>query len=221
MKFEKLEWDGQFFGRPVFRTQGTVSEEDLHSLPFGSIVYIFSDDLVELQGSRLVDSKVTYSLDLSEMEPSAQSDISHYQSDITTDELKSLALQSGEYSRFRVDPNIPDHKFMELYHSWIKKSVSGSFAKRVLVYCDEVIKGMLTLQVSKNSATIGLIAVDTGTRGKGIGRKLIEQSFYEAKELGASTIEVATQADNLGACRFYKSLGFTELKRQFIYHLHL
>ena len=52
------------------------------------------------------------------------SGIKEYTDMETNDELDGLAIQSGIYSRYKVDPNIAAEHFEKLYKLWILKSVN-------------------------------------------------------------------------------------------------
>jgi ribosomal protein S18 acetylase RimI-like enzyme len=47
------------------------------------------------------------------------------------------------------------------------------------------------------------------TRGRGMGRALMEAALREARERGADTMEIAVDEPDLAARRLYESLGFT------------
>ena len=51
-------------------------------------------------------------------------------------DIEDLAIQSVEYSRFSVGPNIPRGKFVALYKVWINRSISKDIAAEVLVVLD-------------------------------------------------------------------------------------
>ena len=48
-------------------------------------------------------------------------------------ELVELAIASGEYSRFRLDPRLNDERFVAMYRHWIDRSVARELADAVLV----------------------------------------------------------------------------------------
>lgn len=55
---------------------------------------------------------------------------------------------------------------------------------------------------------IKAIGVGSGHRGKGLGSKLIDRAECEAKERGKRVLSLHVLADNPGAIRLYRRLGF-------------
>ena len=66
-----------------------------------------------------------------------------------------------------------------------------------------------TLTTGMNRATITEMVVTEGARGKGVGRKLIEEAKKFSLEMGCSNLDVSTELDNAGATGFYNKMGFT------------
>ena len=134
-------------------------------------------------------------------------------------ELYDLALQSGEYSRFRIDENFPAGSYEKLYRRWIEQSVCKAMADDVLCYYDDAkIVGMVTVGVKDNIGSIGLVAVDVKSRGKGVGSVLLEAVDAYFGEKGVSCVEVATQQNNLTACSWYERNGYEVASVTDIYH---
>jgi dTDP-4-amino-4,6-dideoxy-D-galactose acyltransferase len=120
--------------------------------------------------------------------------------------LRSLALLAGHLSRFRVDARLPAQSGDRMYELWIARSLSGEIATDVLVAGDD--EGLVTVRVSGATATIGLLAVDPTRQGRGLGRALLAAAERRAFDAGATLVEVATQAENVAACRLYESGGY-------------
>jgi ribosomal protein S18 acetylase RimI-like enzyme len=170
----------------------------------------------------LGDEKVTYIINGFREHRSVDSNIRSYSLTYPTEKLKILALQSGLYSRFKVDPNFKNNEFGKLYEQWIVNSVKKITASECLVYFDgEVEKGFITLAIKEDTGSIGLIAVDEMERGKSIGRKLLNASFDYFSKRNIDRVEVVTQKANESACVFYEKLGFEVKNIINIYHLWL
>ncbi len=60
-------------------------------------------------------------------------------------------------------------------------------------------------------ALIDEFVVAEGSRGKGIGTRLMEQVLEECFRKGCVEVEVVTEADNFAARGFYHKLGFHEV----------
>lgn len=163
-------------------------------------------------GAKLVDRKVTFGKSLtSEINlHNPPEDIIPFSGHQPTGQLYSLALQSGEYSRFRIDECFPPGSFQRLYRLWMEKSLDGTMADKVLIAQNQQgnTLGMVTLSLKGGQASIGLIAVDEKARGLKIGKKLMQSAEWHALEAGVKSIIVPTQLENKSACAFYEYLGY-------------
>ena len=63
------------------------------------------------------------------------------------------------------------------------------------------------------------MAVDINSRGKSIGKKLIEHTLKYLQKNQYKSVNVATQMQNEIACNFYKKNNFTQESLTNIYHL--
>lgn len=233
--FLLLEWDTHFFGYKIASIKAfEVGVEKLNNIfrelkeQEFKLAYCFIDPADKVSNESLkqfpgflADEKVTYSIEVTEELNFPVTDhILTYNSNKASEKLKTLALQSGLYSRFKIDPDFHNNEFERLYTEWIEKSVERKLADEVLIYSEgDDFQGFITLVLHENSGSIGLIAVDENQRGKAIGKKLIGavvQYFYDHK---ITTIDVVTQKSNYAACRFYESCGFKIKSIVNIYHL--
>lgn len=233
--YSLLDWDTKFFGYKIARifvSQDSKAQIDqtisMLRLEDFKLAYFFvspeddtSNDSIKACSGQLVDEKVTYSYSIDEQTIFKVDDyIVRYNEDIVTQELTQLALQSGVYSRLRIDPNFSKREYENLYKEWIKKSVTKEVADQVLVYKhDDHILGFITVKIAEGHGTIGLLAVDEKSRGKSIGKKLLTSSFAYFKNNDITTIEVVTQRANQIACRFYEACGFNLSEIVNVYHL--
>ncbi len=231
----KLEWDSRFFGYKI----GAIYTQNLRLNELEKIIielreqdyrlaYCFADPYDEISNSSLksvsgllVDQKITFSMGIDDADNLIMSTfIKPVRQNFASEKLKSLALQSGIYSRFKIDPNFDNDEFEKLYLEWIEKSVKKVIAEEVLVYYEnDDEKGLITLGLKNNVGSIGLLAVDEKERGKSIGKKLVQAALVYFKERKIDNIEVVTQIENKSACGFYKSIGFETKSIVNIYHL--
>lgn len=225
MSLKKLQWDSDFFEINVYKTSVESDKFDLDSLDNklekGSLVYIFSQNILNYSHILLADTKVTYTLNLGQYitSPLLYKEVTQYEERQATKILLNLAVQSGHMSRFFNDTNFARAKAVELYHTWIQKSVSGELSDRVLVFrTQDTIAGMITLKSHDNTGKIGLISVDQKLRGQGIGKKLLSSAIHYFLDLGMEEITVETQENNIAACKSYENLGFVLTKKEYIYH---
>ncbi|MBN1183561.1 MAG: GNAT family N-acetyltransferase [Bacteroidales bacterium] len=230
-----LDWDSNFFNYKVASikalnlTLKVLKDilEDLKGKDF-KLVYCFANPEDQISNSTLldasgllVDKKITFFMMTDSIDDiNISSEIKPYNLKYSSEKIKSLALQSGIYSRFNIDPNFSNNEYKKLYIEWIEKSVKREIANEVLVYFEnEIEKGLITLAIRDDIGTIGLLAVDKEERGKSIGKKLVQSALVYFKEKKVNIVEVATQIDNKSACGFYKSLGFDVKTIVNIYHL--
>lgn len=225
---ECLQWDSDFFGLRIGRTDVAASEKwnmlqqeaGLLRIDY-DLIYIFSEQElpVDSNSMRLVDTKTIYAkaIDTSAIMPST---IERYQETLPNADLYRLALVSGVYSRFRLDDCFPAESYERMYRCWIERSVDGSMADVVLVHrTDNLIDGMITLKIDIEVAHIGLVAVAESAQGKGIGTMLVKA--VEAHLQSNTTVrhlKVATQWANKPACHLYEKNGFVVEEKTNIYH---
>ena len=151
-----------------------------------------------------------------------------------TPALRDLAIASGEWSRFKVDTNVPRGVFEVMFESWIKNSVNFSIADEVFVAIDTASGthvGLITVKLKENAVHIGLLSVDKHHRRKGIATQLMSKAAMWALEsvpvnIGShpdagGVLSVVTQGANEQACAFYKNFGFQCTVQQDVYHIWL
>ena len=123
--------------------------------------------------------------------------------------LHDLALQSGEQSRFRLDPAIPEERWASLYRLWMDESLAGAKADAVLVRRREgAIAGMITVSADASNGEIGLFGVAAEARGQGVGSALLADAMRWFAANGCATARVATQGENRVARAVYQRAGF-------------
>lgn len=73
---------------------------------------------------------------------------------------------------------------------------------------DGRICGYANLRVIAGEAEVERIAVHPRMRGRGLGRELMEQMVFSAREQGASDMTLEVRAGNERAIKLYASCGF-------------
>lgn len=220
-----LEWDSKFFGFKVgviwveHANDRQVKEElrNLQNIDC-KLIYVYSPRLLDLNGFKaiLADRKRSYILEHPQFVKTPNLTYASFEDPSL---LYDLAYQSGEHSRFKVDPNFGEEDFKRLYRSWIDNSINAGFADYVLAPMDKNKPiGLITAKRKDNELSIGLLATDKNYRKKGIGSSLIQEIVNEAARKGLC-VEVTTQADNEKACRFYENRGFRIAKEELVYHV--
>ncbi len=220
---QALDWDSLVFGYPVGRLDllGPVSRDGLDEMLRPSqfrLTYIFSRH--PIVGIEPVDVRLTYGYDLSQQPricPLHQVDTL---SNELTEEVRQLARASGEFSRFRTDPNFIRNEFDLLYDLWIANSVSRRIAEEVFATrIGTMPTGFISLErVDSDTLRIGLASVHPEFRGHGFGKSLIAHSVRYATEQSYSKFTVVTQRANIPACSLYEKSGFQLLDELYVYH---
>jgi dTDP-4-amino-4,6-dideoxy-D-galactose acyltransferase len=226
--FEELSWDTDFFGFGVGRLHGDMSQTRLPEIYKEMaaknirLAYYFSEKAVafpqnRLYHAQLMDIKVTYLKDVDVH--ACDEHVQPYSKEYPDAKLIALAIESGVYSRFKKDEAIPVSKYEELYKMWIVNSVNKKIANEVLVYkIGNIIAGFVTIGEKNKRADIGIIAVDSEFRGRGIGKALMISAEYVASS-NFKIIQVVTQGSNTAACKLYTSCGYSIESVFYVYHL--
>jgi len=242
--YQILAWDSDFFGFTVARISSTHCDAG----QLGSILTVLRNQRVRLAywstsetldqvqrdsvtalGGRFVDEKTTFLIDLKSNGDSAKQSVKidvlveEYNPGMSQAELRALAIQSGEYSRYAVDPNIPRAKFEELYTIWMDKSLTKEMAEEVFVIRNmgEQAVGMTTAGKKANRGDIGLVAVDSNFRGRQYGELLVRHALHWFDIHEYRYVQVVTQGTNMAACRLYSKCGFAVEKEELFYHFWL
>lgn len=237
-KIKRLDWDSSFFNLKIGRIDKLeINEEeffqnleDFTNSDF-DLIYVF-DGIDSVQptldgGSKYlmkeVDTKIVYQKDLQSLSVSSDLKDIKILSDVSQEDyesLKHLALESGHMSRYKTDKLFKEGEFERFYETWVDNSINKTIADDIFVYCsDNSIEGFVSIKYSGAICTIGLIAVSPKLRGQKIGEKLMEMCFRSGKEKGCSTLYVATQLQNEGACKFYEKFDMKISEQKRIYHL--
>lgn len=236
-ELQLLAWDSEFLGfavaRSVVSPPGAAATAALVAQARGQgirLLYLMIDPTDEpaaaaarAAGARLVDRKVTFSRPVVPMPGQSAETGPVVPVSTFCPELEALAWQSGEYSRFRRDPGFELGVFERLYSHWLRASLRGDLARALLAWPGPGDKptGLLTLQAHGPQASIGLLAVQAGQRGRGQGRAMVAAALRMSHDWNCARLRVITQLDNLPACRFYTSVGFAIEHQENVYHLWL
>lgn len=215
-----LDWDSYFFklriAKAIITTDSDMDElisQQGYLSDNYDLIYVFSSPevLAPMDNCSLVDQKVVYNIDLPSSCTGNEANIIEYNNDFVSEDLRKLALESGEFSRFRLDERFPTGSYERLYTHWIEQSVNHINATEVFCYMiDGLPKGLLTLNRNVIPGEIGLVATDSLSRCLGIGSALLSfvKSFCSQK--GMKSLSVATQRQNTPACHMYEKAGFIE-----------
>lgn len=235
---ELLPWDTEFLGFPVARLRPTALDEAAfdavlrHCRAVGiRLLYLYADpaDAVTAATARraglpLADHRLTFEMLLpATPNYTARTGFQIRPTTTYSSRLEALVWQSGEYSRFRRDPNFAPDVFPRLYSQWLRNILAGRTARQLLVAesADEVVQGLLVLDEKPHQTSLELLAVDTALRGRGLGWQFLEAAQRQAYAWGHPALRLVTQADNEPACRLYRRFGFRVTHEEHLYHCWL
>lgn len=230
----RLDWDSEFLGYPTgcIRWDGVSDENSLiHSLQSEQdnfrLIYLFASENTDFDkacfskfsirhaDTRLVFEKRLVSRD--HIDPI--DDLVENIMGLPDSAFRELALESGLFSRFRTDNGFGMETFERIYLEWLRRSVNGDMADACYAFRNEHSPaGLITVKLTDAEANVGLLSVNEGFRGKGIGRKLLYAAEKFALSNECRKVSIATQQANIGACRFYESSGYRVTSVSKIYH---
>jgi dTDP-4-amino-4,6-dideoxy-D-galactose acyltransferase len=233
LNYEILNWDSDFFGFKVAKVSGQSVDENsyknlLDDLKSNGIRLTYlvlnltdkeSNNVIQ-EHIQPIDIKVTCVNNLIQNNSISSDNIYEYIDTKPTEELKSLALDAGKFSRFRLDKRFIKGTYDALYSKWLINSLNKKIANHVFVYEEEKnILGFITVKISGETGTIGLVAVSENARGRGIGKSLIMYLLSFLKSKNINSCSVATQGANSGALKLYKSCGLVPVLHEAYYHI--
>jgi ribosomal protein S18 acetylase RimI-like enzyme len=229
------DWLSGVFPHPVFaigeRVPGAVVLEHAGARAGAAMYYarVQSGDLERLlelvsAGLYVVDVNVT----LARFGPAPQAEspaagVDEFE-EADTDALLDIAGTCFRYSRFHLDPAIPNEIAHAVKREWIRSYVEGRRGIQLLVAREQGRPlGFLAVAASeldgKHVRIIDLIGVATEEQGRGIGRALVSAFAAEHAER-CDELRVGTQIANVSSLRLYEALGFSVVGSSYVLHLH-
>jgi dTDP-4-amino-4,6-dideoxy-D-galactose acyltransferase len=226
-----LDWDSAFFGFRIARLRGVhVTEQILCDAlewcdreRIRCLYFLAPGDspettnLAGANGFRMADLRFTLARELGGDVGAVESVRTYRESDLPV--LQSIAAVSHRDSRFYNDPGFPDRRCNELYETWIERSCHG-YADTVLV-AEHYRKtaGYVSCHLQPDGiGAIGLLAVADGSRGVGLGGRLVAGALRFFAEAGCKRVTVVTQGRNCAAQRLYQNCGFRSASMELWYH---
>ncbi|WP_432712531.1 GNAT family N-acetyltransferase [Pedobacter sp.] len=221
--FRELTWDSNFFHKKVGEL--TLDNGHVETFPKVDLLYVKSknETIPEIKGyhCRYAENKVVYTKELTDSGARHEKIHSISKKPYQVEDLYQLAYITGKFSRFNLDPNIPEADFTRLYRTWIDKSISGENATDLFIYVDqEETAGFISYQQEKGYAMATLAGVSPAQQGKKIGKALFKHLEQVVFDQGQRELRIPTQAVNQHACTFYEKLGYTILESTSIKHYY-
>lgn len=232
-------------GYPVYRIEqgregGTAAYSDLEShiaaRTSRTMYYAKVDtrDIVAVRalsalGFYVVDVNVTLGIDRGAVPsvaiPPVPAGVTVSDCDATTAPAAlAIAGSAMRYSRFHLDPGIPNDMAHRIKHDWIQNYVRGIRGEALMVArADGHVAGFLAVLASDapdgRVRTIDLIAVDSAHQRRGVGRALVT-AFIERYAPSSARLQVGTQVANTPSLKLYQGLGFAVRQTAYVLHLH-
>jgi dTDP-4-amino-4,6-dideoxy-D-galactose acyltransferase len=216
-----LDWDSEFWGAPIGRVEGGVLDEerlravDRWSAANGVACVYFLADSSDASSAHVAEDGSFHLMDL-RVELRRGTDGDETTGDLRSalpgdaDTLRAITRASHGVTRFYADPHFPDELCDDFYDTWITRSLEG-WADGVLVAeADGRPVGYVSchLDPAAGGGSIGLIAVEEGARGAGVGVTLSRGAVAWCRDRGARRMSVVTQGRNTAALRTFQRAGF-------------
>ncbi len=231
MHIQSLPWDSAFFEYAVSRLNvvNDVSEDVLRKELFVGednnydvcYIYVYHNkeaisSFLLSAGAILYDHKVTFRKALIPLEDN-ESDKSVTELKELTQEAIDIAVSSGVYSRFYLDPHFKSKQPL-LYKQWITNCFENDNGKVFGIIQNGELAAIAGVSVFECVGHLELIAVNPKYRRRGFAKKLIQAAERFYLDSGASAAEVVTQLDNNAACRTYQSCGYSMIEAVDVWH---
>lgn len=142
-----------------------------------------------------------------------------------TDAILEIAGSCFVYSRFHLDPLVPDEIAHRIKREWIANYARGARGDRLMVAeLDGKPAGFLAVLAAKvgerPARVIDLVGVGKEFQGRGAGRALT-QAFIRDYAGKCDILRVGTQAANIPSMRLYENCGFRMAETAYVLHAHI
>jgi len=138
--------------------------------------------------------------------------------------VRAVAASAFRYSRFHLDPWIPDEIADRVKADWATNYFVGQRGDGMIVaeIGGEIAGFLQVLLGSDGRVVIDLVAVRADARGKGLAAGMIAHAATHGTgdSRKPAGVVVGTQAANIPSVRLYEALGFRLQRTQFVLHRH-
>lgn len=184
---------------------------------------LFDCRFVEDRGFHLIDTNVLFSKQCAVDEKATNAGTITFRKATPADreDVVEIAGRSFQFSRFHLDPDIPERIANEIKAAWAANYFHGKRGDDMVVATlrGQVI-GFAQLLFRKSGAIIDLIAVAPEFQRQGAAAGMIRLAESLAAEQSLETISVGTQIANAPSIGFYEYLGFRIVNSSYVFHFH-
>ena len=214
---ERLDWDSEFWGLPIARVGSRQLDREQAANVAAwcaaeeircAFLLAAADDAAtaaaaESVGFVPVDTRITLRRPPGIVAPvSAGVSIREARAD-EEEALVAIAATAHTDTRFFFDPRFPRHRASDLYATWVRRGFREP--DRHLLVAEAGGEPLGYVLIAAQPRAIDLIAVAGAAQGRGVGRALVAAAVAERED---ESVEVVTQARNVGALRLYQACGF-------------
>jgi ribosomal protein S18 acetylase RimI-like enzyme len=223
-------WLSEFLQRPALRLTDLSARPDLKGLLVEKPLFVTakcpvaetaSVGQLEDAGFRVIDAALTF--DAEKLRADASGKAVRFATPHDRAAVRAIAGRAFRYSRFHLDPALPDTIAHRIKAAWADNFFSGQRGDGMVVAeAGSKVAGFLQLLWVGDALVIDLIAVAPETARTGLASAMIGFAAVNGTGDGRrpSSFKVGTQAANTASCRLYENLGFRLCASAFVLHHH-
>lgn len=168
------------------------------------------------EGFYLVDTQITFRLD----DFSKNRIPSNFVRKVTANDLRkvmNISKKSFRIDRFHNDENLNFALANEYYMTWTKNLIKNESILTYVYEEDQKIYGFCSWQIQNNIASLILVAVLEGYRGRGVYKAMINHFlYYHCGEIKSAT--TGTQINNYPVHKFWGKAGAYLFESKYVLH---
>ena len=211
-------WLAGVLGRPVYDVDGEPGDEPGFHYAKVDVEDVARVHALSARGFYTVDVNVTLAHERSTAGGGGDVEVARPEHHGA---LLDVAGSCFRYSRFHLDPQLPDELADAVKREWVRSYVEGTRGLELLAAVDEgAPAGFLAVLERDGARVIDLIGVAPSAQGRGVGKALV-QAFVSRHSAPGRELLVGTQAANVPSLRLYAALGFSIRSSAYVLHRHV
>jgi ribosomal protein S18 acetylase RimI-like enzyme len=141
------------------------------------------------------------------------------------EEVLDIAGSCFRYSRFHLDPLVPEVIANRIKREWIQNYINRQRGDRLFVASlgGQTVGFLAALgseSEGKSIRIIDLVGVSNSFQRQGVGQALVA-SFISHYKDHCDYLQVGTQVANIPSMRLYQTFGFNIIKTQYVMHMSI